>query len=250
MRRVRAVTSTRTANQPSTSALVARTSPDKDHASRSGTGTRTRAAFIGANGAIEIDAIESFVTLTQVGDEDSDVYEYDNSAFWPLTDKGFGNDGNDKNFHFTTELRYFFQYKGGETLTFRGDDDVWVFVNGRHAVDIGGVHGAEWGRVVLGDDGDPAIPADGDAGADAGPGVPAATDSDCSVHRGGGLGGCALEEAEKLSNDDVRFGLEKGKVYEITLFQAERHTTESNFRLTLAGFLRAAHLLQAELRRR
>jgi cysteine-rich repeat protein len=39
------------------------------------------------------------------------------------------------------------------------------------------------------------------------------------------------------SNDDVRFGLTKGGVYEIAFFQAERHTTESNFELTLAGFL-------------
>lgn len=174
----------------------------------------------GQNGSIQISPLASSLVLTQQGGPLSDVYAYDSTSFWPLTGLGFGNDGNSKNFHFTTELRYFFQYKGGETLTFRGDDDVWVFVNGRHAVDIGGVHGAEWGRVILGDDG--------------GPG---ATDSNCSVHRGGNPPACALEANEVTSNDDTRFGLTKGQVYEIVLFQAERHTTQSNFRLTLAGFL-------------
>src|SRR5262249_15228351 len=155
--------------------------------------------------------ITSSLTLTQQGGTTSETYAYDSGGFWPLTGKGFGNDGNSVNFHFTTELRYFFQYKGGETLTFRGDDDVWVFINGRHAVDIGGVHGAEWGQVILGDDGDGT-----------------ATDSNCSVHQGGSLPTCTLEADElKAGNidDDKRFGLSKGNVYEIVLFQAERHTT-------------------------
>jgi len=36
----------------------------------------------------------------------------------------------------TTELRY----SGGEVFEFASDDDLWVFVNRRLAVDIGGVH--------------------------------------------------------------------------------------------------------------
>jgi cysteine-rich repeat protein len=36
---------------------------------------------------------------------------------------------------------------------------------------------------------------------------------------------------------DARFDIFEGGVYEIALFQAERQTTQSNYRLTLAGFL-------------
>jgi fibro-slime domain-containing protein len=187
----------------------------------------------GDHGTIQISKVGGSLTLNQVGGVTSDVYEYESADFFPLTGLGFGNDGNTKNFHFTTELRYFFQYKGGEKLTFRGDDDVWVFINGRLAVDVGGVHCAELGQVILGDE-----------------------DSSCTLHQadftdnspGGNFSitecattgdppACALSATEQSDTIDDRFGLTKGGVYEIVLFHAERHTTQSNFRLTLAGFL-------------
>ena len=79
----------------------------------------------------------------------SGIYSYSNSAYFPINGLGFGNEGNPTNFHFTTEIQTSFTYQGGETFSFTGDDDVWVFINGNLAIDLGGVHGPAFGSVSL-----------------------------------------------------------------------------------------------------
>ncbi|GBU22680.1 hypothetical protein R80B4_02592 [Fibrobacteres bacterium R8-0-B4] len=77
-----------------------------------------------------------------------------------------------------------FTMQPGLSFSFTGDDDVWVFINGRLAVDVGGIHSA----------------------------VTASVDLDAS--------------RRMLGN------LIDGRKYTLHMFYAERHTTESNIKIT------------------
>lgn len=121
------------------------------------------------------------ITLT---DPDMDgVFTYQNSAFFPIDGELLGNEGRNHNYHFTYEISGQATFNLGDTFSFTGDDDLWVFVNDKLWIDIGGVHGS-------------------------------ASDS-------------GTVDAAFLAN----FGLTDGGVGSIDIFFAERHTTQSNFRI-------------------
>jgi fibro-slime domain-containing protein len=82
------------------------------------------------------------------------IASFDSQLFFPLDNAGFGNSGTGEdqkphNFGFTTEIHTKFKYSGGEIFSFTGDDDLWVFINGKIAVDLGGLHEARMGMVDL-----------------------------------------------------------------------------------------------------
>jgi len=97
---------------------------------------------------------QTFPFVLPLGPGDGGVQSFSSNAFFPIDGKGFGNSGLDtadasRNFHFTFELHLEFLYRGGEVFTFTGDDDLWTFMNGKLALDVGGLHPPQTGTIDL-----------------------------------------------------------------------------------------------------
>ena len=144
-------------------------------------------------------------------------------------------------FYFTTETRYYFVYDGtaGITLQFFGNDDLFIFINGKLVLDLGGVHQQLPGKVtVTGDPGTATIIEGGCL--DRNGNLPPPTAATYSATGGGCTPTNSTPPAPVSGNDfrqrAVALGLNTGKVYEIAIFGANRHALDSNFQLTLTGY--------------
>ena len=63
----------------------------------------------------------------------------DSGFFW-IDGKGFGKEGKDHNYSFCMEMHSLFELTPGIEFDFKGDDDVWMYIDHKLVMDLGGIH--------------------------------------------------------------------------------------------------------------
>jgi fibro-slime domain-containing protein len=139
-------------------------------------------------------------------------------------------------FWYTTEARYLFVFSNAFELQFYGDDDLFIFINGRLVLDLGGVHQRLPGHVSVDAIGNATIVEGGAVDPLTGvmnpcPAVDQLTKLITNATCPGGTCDCRTRALTA-----AQMGMTPGGTYEIAVFHADRHPTESNYQLTLTGF--------------
>ncbi len=189
------------------------------------------------------------ITLSNGKSTPGGVYSYSTNKFFPIDGQLLGNQGQkdstgkERNFSFTYELNTKFSYVPGQNFKFTGDDDVWVYINGVKVIDLGGVHGAVSGNVVLFDgkafiyNATLPFPVTG--------AVKKVSSSYASSLASKWSAADLSGNAPKKNDIYIDLDLEDGQKCTLDFFFAERHVTESNFRIDTSILLQEAKPITA-----
>ena len=94
-------------------------------------------------GFFPLDNFKYLDTKDSVGKVPNPKFDWNVFPDWNVSDTCYHNYG------FSMAVSASFKYVKGQYFEFRGDDDVWVYINNRLVVDIGGVHDRVEGAVNL-----------------------------------------------------------------------------------------------------